>query len=339
MGSLSSSSYVEVHVVILAFQGDRWVRPCIASLASAQPARLAITVVDNGRSTDLSAISWGNLEHEVLSVSEPLGFAAANNHALVRGRFRGRFTAFLNQDTVSPGDWLTPCIDLMQSRPDIGALTPMTRSYDGQGWDPYFLECARQSAAFTRDFAAGQPLAAFYATEVIPAAAMVVRSDVLRAVGPFDPIYGSYYEDYDLCRRIREAGYRVGVCSGGTVCHFSGSATNTEAAERRRARWITRNRVIERQRSCDGNRFMSWLAYWLAGFPRGLARSLLRRPGAKPLGPYLAAHWDLVRLTPRLVSAAQDGRAWRCYLAEIGWPPSGPAMAMHAKESIAQPAP
>mgnify|MGYP003464702231 CR=1 FL=1 len=116
----------------------------------------------------------------------------------------------------------------------------------------------------------------------------------------------------------------VGAAAAGTG---SGSATNTVAAGRRRARWVTRNRVIIRQREAAGRRPLSLLRYLLSTFPRGLARSLLGRGGAKPARPYLAAHWDLLKLAPRLLSARRDAAAWQRYLHDIGWPPPTPAQA------------
>jgi hypothetical protein len=35
----------------------------------------------------------------------------------------------------------------------------------------------------------------------------------------------------------------------------------------------------------------------------------------------LLAHWDLLRLFPRLVSREYDSQCWNNYLREIGWPP------------------
>jgi GT2 family glycosyltransferase len=182
------------------------------------------------------------------------------------------------------------------------------------------MECARKSDAFARDLDAGDTLQVFYETPVIPAAAMVVRRNVLERIGPFDPIFGSYYEDYDLCHRIRSAGFKVGVCTTGVIAHFSGSATTTPAAEKRRARWVTRNRVIFAQRVARGSRLASLTKHFLTTFPRGLLRSMLKRPKAKPVLPYLQAHWDLVKLSHRLVSEPYDQWCWNNYLVEIGWP-------------------
>lgn len=275
--------------------------------------------MDNFGNTTIDDLEPGELHYRVLRTPYSMGFADANNFALVNGDKLGRYIVFLNQDVCSEGNWVDPCIDYLENHPSIGALTPLTNDYDNSGYEPYFLECARKSVAFAQDHDSGRTFEVFYETPVVPAAAMVVRRSVLEEVGPFDPIYGSYYEDYDLCLRIRRAGYKIGICTGGTIQHFSGSATATKAAERRRARWITRNRVILKQRE-GGHGFGGLLTHFLLGFPRGLVRSLLRRPAAKPLRPYLAAHWDLLRLTPRLVSRRRDEMIWQRYLAEIGWP-------------------
>lgn len=276
-------------------------------------------LVDNFGNSVISDLDLDAFQHQVLKTPRPMGFAEANNFALIHADELGKYIIFLNQDTRSDGCWVDPCIDFLENHPSTGALTPLTVNHDDSGYEPYFLECARKSPAFAQDQDAGGALGTFYETPVIPAAAMVVRRAVLEEVGPFDPIYGSYYEDYDLCQRIRRAGYNVGICSGGTIQHYSGSATTTVEAERRRARWVTRNRVILKQRE-GGHGPGGLLAHFLFTFPRGLARSLLRRAGAKPLRPYLAAHWDLLRLAPRLVSKRCDETLWRRYLTEIGWP-------------------
>lgn len=291
---------------------------CINSAIHMAKSVSHLMIVDNSGNKLLSQLDLSSFLFDIIKTEEPLGFAEANNFALVNAHELGEFVVFLNQDTKTRDDWLDACIQCLQADPGIAAVTPMTKTYDWQGWDPYFLECARKSPAFGTAFDAGEDLASFYETPVIPAAAMVVRRSVLQEVGPFDPIYGSYYEDYDLCNRIRNAGYQVGVCTAGAVAHFSGSATTNPEAERRRARWVTRNRMIFNQR-VSKHRWRSLLRHFLLVFPRGLLRSIFRRPSSKPLLPYLRAHGDLILLLPRLVSETGDRRCWEHYLDELGW--------------------
>lgn len=166
----------------------------------------------------------------------------------------------------------------------------------------------------------GKGASDFYEVPVIPAPAMVVRTDVLKAVGGFDPIYGSYYEDYDLCYRIRQAGYRVGIWTGATIAHFSGSATNSPEAERRRQRQIVRNRIIYRVRTAGKRRLRQLGQEVLVELPRQLVRRLLGRPASKPFAVLFGGYWDVAKIICRLLSTSLDEHIWRAYLADIGWP-------------------
>jgi GT2 family glycosyltransferase len=293
----------------------------MSSLAEVAAPQTHLLLVDNAGNTLIDDLDISAFDGEIIRASQPLGFAEANNLALVRACRLESAVVFLNQDTLSRENWINSCLRCLDDHPEVAAVTPLTRNYDGTDWDPYFLECAHRSSGFARALDAGDRFDSFYSVPTIPAAAMVVRSLALAQVGPFDPVYGSYYEDYDLCHRFRKAGWKVGISTGGTVCHYSGSATWDEAAERRRARWVTRNRVIIDQRTRGSRRLTGVLKHAGITFPRGLVRSLLRRPGAKAVGPYLAAHWDLLKLSPRLLSERRDQAIWGLYLRQLGWPP------------------
>ena len=307
-------------VIIVAYHGDAWIPKCVATLRASLRLPVRLLLVDNAGNSCLESLDLDGLDHVVLRCERPLGFAEANNFALQQIDLHTEAVCFLNQDTLSEAGWLETCTACLRARPDLGAVTPMIATYDGQGWDQAFLECARRSADFPRDFDAGADLEQCYDTPVITAAAIVVRTEALLKAGPFDPIYGSYYEDYDLCRRIREAGYRVGVCTRGKIAHFAGSATADDKARRRRARQITRNRVIYSVRSAGTKRWPALLRYVVWKFPYNLGRSVWGTPSSTALRAYLGAHLDLVRLLPRLVSQRRERREWDRYLREINWP-------------------
>ena len=48
---------------------------------------------------------------------------------------------------------------------------------------------------------------------------MVFRSETMRSLGGFDERYFLYYEDVDLCARMRERGLEVAVCTKVSVIH------------------------------------------------------------------------------------------------------------------------
>lgn len=312
---------LRVSVIIVAFRGDEWLPGCLETLRTAARTPMRLILVDNGGTSSMEGLPLAEFDHLVVPTPGPLGFAEANNLGLQHVDFDTEAVCFLNQDTLSGDGWLEACLECLRVRPGLGAVTPLIATYDRQGWDQAFWECARRSEQFCQHFDTDGDLEAFYETPVITAAAMVVRTEGLLKAGPFDPIYGSYYEDYDLCHRIREAGYRVGVCTRGRVAHYSGSATNTDDRRSVRMRQIIRNRCIYRLRQSGSSRLRAALRYLLREFTYGLGRSLIRTPSSQPLGVYLGAHGDLFPLLGRLLSWNRDVREWNRYLVGLNWPP------------------
>lgn len=283
----------------------------------------AVVLIDNGENEGIGETSDTYPYVLTLKTAYTLPFSEANNFALVNGGLDGEFVCFLNQDTISREDWLSACLTIMKNDENVGAVIPLIENYDGTAWDEAFLTCSRAAPELYDRVSQGvnahfDDLPSFIEVPEITAAAMVVRTEALLKAGPFDPIYGSYYEDYDLCRRISSAGYKVGICTQGRVGHFGGSVTTDRQAYLRRARWITRNRVIYAARWQWKNRRLGLFRYLLLTMPRNGLRAFFGR-SQTPFRAFVAAHGDLLGLLPRLASIERDRREWEKYLATIGW--------------------
>lgn len=307
-------------VVVVAYHGERWIASCLDTLAESVRHSDRLCLVDNSGNGDSIPDAYPACPYLVLNTPRPLGFAEANNYALRHGGVDEEAICFLNQDTISVPGWVEACLDCLRADSSIGAIAPLLRNYDDNGWDPNFLACSKASQELSGSLGDGEFLRDFYELPNVTAAALIVRTEVLQEVGPFDPVYGSYYEDYDLCLRIRRAGYRVGVCGNASVRHFSGSSTTTPAAERKRMRQVLRNRAIYNFREMGSRRLSAIASYFGATVPRNLLRGLLRTPSSQPVGVQVSAIADLVRDLPRFASERADSLAWRSYLDELGWP-------------------
>jgi GT2 family glycosyltransferase len=66
-------------------------------------------------------------------------------------------------------------------------------------------------------------------------AAMLVRHDRFDEVGGFDEGYFLYWEDADLCRRLRDRGYTTRYVPGAIVRHAGGASAKTASALATRA--------------------------------------------------------------------------------------------------------
>jgi len=310
-------------VILVAYRGDRWLPACVESLAAASADRLRLLLVDNYENRCLDDLDLSPFDTRVVRPSTRLGFSEANNFALQFVDLSDGTICFLNQDTKSGEFWLDRSHEVLHGETGFGAVSPGVQTYDWTAWDPNFLDCARHAPEFPAHASPDDSLRPLYEVPVVTAAAMVMRADVLRKVGPFDPIFGSYYEDYDLCRRIRRAGYKIGIVPPARVAHYSGSSTSDRRAEQRRARMIVRNRVIHQLREAGSERWRSLLPYLAYRFPYNLGRSLWGTPSSQSLSVLLGGHRDLIPVLGRMLSERRDREAWMKYLAELGWPPTG----------------
>lgn len=63
-------------------------------------------------------------------------------------------------------------------------------------------------------------------------AALIMRRDLYQAVGGFDERFFLYFEEIDLCRRVRTLGQRVVVVPGARIFHMKGAATRSLSPHR-----------------------------------------------------------------------------------------------------------
>jgi hypothetical protein len=285
-------------------------------LQNASYENLHLVLVDNPRNSVIDQLDLSPFDVEILTTPEPLGFAEANNYALVNASRLENAVLFLNQDTMSPAGWIDACVDTLSKNPHIGALSPVIRNYDDTAWDPSFLDCLSNSQ---QQLLKNENSAQLIEVMNAPAPALFVRTDVLKATGPFDPIFGSYYEDYDLCRRIRETGYSIFFNKDAYIRHYSGGSTQTKKQQRGRMKQIIRNRIIYQVRESNSKRGGTLFNYFLKDFPRRIARGLLNTPSSQPPLVTIAAYLSLLAIFHRLLFSEIDKSHWEEYLHSINW--------------------
>lgn len=303
-------------IIVVAFHSDDWIRACITSLAKASKKKKHLVVVDNSGNSLLSEQNYDAFDCEIIATPFPMGFAEANNYALVHASRLEDCVLFLNQDTKSTRGWLDACLAIMHENPGLAILSPKIRNYENDSWDPNFISCLSDEQISRLDALKGH---GFDIVPRVPAPAMIVRSKMLMKVGPFDPIYGSYYEDYDLCLRVARAGGEIGYSNRAVILHYSGSASNTDGRRRLKSKQAIRNRIIYTARSQAGTRIPYLVRMLTYDFIRRLIRAVLGRKQAQPVLVILSAYYDLLAISGRLLFRRRDKKMWIDYLDSISW--------------------
>ena len=238
----------ECSIVIVSWNVRDLLRACLCSLPAAAGPDLPVEVVivDNG-STDGSAemVRAEFPAVRLLAERQNHGYARGNNLGITASR--GRLVLLLNCDTeMRPGS-LAALIAYLDAHPAVGLVGPRLLNTDGspQSSRRRFPTLATGLVESTplQPFAAWLPaLRRYYVldrsddteqeVDWVTGACMLVRREALTAVGGFDPGYFMYSEELDLCRRIRQAGWRVAYLPTAVVVHHGGQSSDQNIPER-----------------------------------------------------------------------------------------------------------
>lgn len=182
------------------------------------PFRLLLT--ENVSESPALPVSGYPFPIEVIRNERRKGFGANHNAALERAG-SGWFCV-LNPDIRMPADPF-PALLETAANPGIGVVAPMVTDQDlvpedhAREFPSVFTLLAKALGHRPHTPAPdGQPL---YYPDWVAGMFMLLRSPVLRSVGGFDERYFLYYEDVDLCARLRDKGLQVAVCTRASVIH------------------------------------------------------------------------------------------------------------------------
>jgi GT2 family glycosyltransferase len=215
-----------VYTIILNWNRPALTVDCLRSLERLEHPNHHIVVVDNGSSDDsVAQISGVFPDIEILQTDTNLGFGAGNNRGIRLALERGaEYVWLLNNDTHVFPETLTRLLAKAQEDPTYGAVgSVLLYSLDPervQAWGGGTINFFTGSA---RHFQSPSPIGP---TAFLTAASLLVRADVMKAVNFFDNKFFLYWEDADLCYRIRKAGYRLAVAADAKLLHLE-SATLT----------------------------------------------------------------------------------------------------------------
>lgn len=110
-----------------------------------------------------------------------------------------------------------------RSRVFEGVQAPLPASRPA-AMPPEHAPAGRDSIHGCRD---DQPAADLIDADAVNGAAMIVRREAFEQIGGFDERFVLHAEDLDLCRRIRDDGWRVAVASGVAIQHIGGVSSRT----------------------------------------------------------------------------------------------------------------
>jgi len=273
----------KVVVVVLNWNLKDDLAECLASLDRASYPNRQVVVVDNA-STDGSAemVRTRFPAARLIVNAQNLGFAAGNNVGLRYGLAQeATYLLLLNNDTVIAADMLTRLVAVAEAEQSLGILGPQILYYGTEDRVWYLGHRAYRWLPVPRRIAPRLGLRAGEGDRIevdyVSGCSMLIRREVLLRVGLLDEALFMHYEDADLCRRARQAGYRLACVPGARMWHkVSRSSSQVKPAVRRLQ---ARNRVFFYRRYPHGPHPWLTAAFVLVTAGATMARDLLRGHG------------------------------------------------------------
>lgn len=200
-----------VSVVVLCYKSKAHIGPCLDALADQRFDGFEVIVVENASGDEAADGARQHFLHPVVIEAERnLGCAGGNN--LGWRRARGEVVVFLNPDCAVEPDFLESISRPLFEDPGVGLTGaklyyPHTHVIQHAG-------CVLHPNAMTENRGNGTKDTGQFdrpeEVDFVTGAAIAVRRSTLERLGGFDEeFFPAYYEETDLCTRIRRLGLSI----------------------------------------------------------------------------------------------------------------------------------
>lgn len=246
--SIGDMKYMKLSIIIVSWNVQEDLLTCLRSILENKPScTFEVIVIDNA-STDstVDMIQKHFSEISLIINNDNRGFAAANNQALKKSQ--SKYILFLGPDTIIHPKSLDILVEFMDSNEDAGACGPKLLNADGSIQDsvrrfPSFRGALHRHTAFKfvgifkgqyrkwlmYDFNNDKQ----QDVDQVMGAALMVRRSVTEQVGVMDERFFIYYEEVDLCYRIKQGSWRIVHIPEAVITHLGGSSSDQVPVSKR----------------------------------------------------------------------------------------------------------
>lgn len=306
-----------VSIITVNFNQPDLTLDLVRSLRKITYPAIEIIVVDNGSTKgNIEKVKREFPEVILLKSADNLGFAGGNNLGIKAAS--GKYLFFLNNDTeVDPG-FLEPMVELMESNPRIGMVSPKiiyffsenkkTIQYAGStGINP---ATGRGKKIGSRKIDSGQ-YDDVRETALGHGAAMMIPMKVVIDVGLMADLFFLYYEEHDWCERIKRAGYKVYYCGKSVIFHKESMSVGK--ATPLRIYYMTRGRLIYIRRNARRmKKLTSLLFFTFFSVPKNSLKYIMQKRFdlLKAFWQAWMWHWNhhRVKLNPQIKTDQKGNR-------------------------------
>jgi len=232
---------MKASIIIVGYRGEKYLSNCLNSLLKLDFPKedYEIIYVDNAspdRSLEIIKSFQNQFKNlRIIKSEKNLGFAGGNNLGITQSQ--GQYIILFNQDAIAHKSFLLELIRSAEMDKKIAVVG--AKIYYLNSKDLYFAGGKILYGGFCWNWLLKDKEGE---CDYVSGCAMLIKKSVLDKVGLFDENFFCYYEETDLCTRIKKAGYKIYYNPKAVVWHDV--PKKSKRASPHIIYYMLRNRVI-----------------------------------------------------------------------------------------------
>ena len=223
-----------VSIIILNYHVKEELFDCLQSIIDSKPkTAYEIIVVDNDEVKTIRKDLFKKFPKVVYIPNKNKGFGQGNNVGARHAK--GKYLFFLNPDTIVIKDTIDVLYHFLEKNKKAGVVAPFLLHENKK---PFVQQGVKELTPFRAIFSLSvinklfpdNPVAKKYfiqwdkiitkEVEVVPGTAFMISKDLYSSLGGFDENFFLYFEEFDLCKRIKEKGYKLYITPSAKIIHL-----------------------------------------------------------------------------------------------------------------------
>ena len=196
-------SYKDLTILITTFHSGNKIIPCLDSINSAVRV-LIIENSNNKKFKDKIEKKYSNCK--CILAGENLGYAKGNNFGL--SKIETKYVLILNPDAILDKKCIDNFLECVQNKSNFAIMAPMAQENDS-------INFKKVDTNFE-----------FKEVDHVKGYAMFLNINEFKNIGFFDDNFFIYFEEIDLCRRLKNNGKKIYLDPNIKIFHEGGSSHN-----------------------------------------------------------------------------------------------------------------
>ena len=234
-------SHPLLSIVIPHYNNFNILKECIESLLLITYKNYEIIIVDNCSEDNSYSLIKENFKNlNIYKTEKNLGYSGGCNFGAKYSK--GDYILFLNNDTIHSVDFIEPLINFLEKNQDVSSVQPKIKNYYKKKYFDYAGAAGGFIDKYGFMFCAGRIFDSFESAEGnytedmevfwASGASLFIDTKSWKEISGLDSDFFAHMEEIDLCWRLKNRGYKVGICGTSDVYHLGGGTLSKSSSQK-----------------------------------------------------------------------------------------------------------